>query len=209
MDKIKKINTTNILMRITSVLLCLTILSIYLTTGLYARYTTNISENDDARVIDFGNVFIEESGTFETDGTMMIIPGVDLTKNAFVKFDGSESSTFVFVEVKTSSNWQRTNNDFFIKEGTKNLIIWSVASEWDYLKTDNNTHIFYRELEANTTMNSNIVANNGVLTVDRMITSTELSNMNGTYINFRAKVVQSNGFETPLLAWETINTNGQ
>lgn len=46
-------NKLNILLCVASVLLCLTLLSIYMTCGLYAKYVTTTTDNDSARVARF------------------------------------------------------------------------------------------------------------------------------------------------------------
>lgn len=195
----------NIPLRAAGILFCLTLISTCFTSGFYARYISRNTGDDYTSVAQFNDLTILESGSFEDDGTMLIIPGVDLTKNAIVKFDGSASSTFVFAEIEVSPNWQKANNSFAIKQNDKTLMNWSVSNEWIYLKTKNNTHIYYQELEPNTSLESNIVSNNGLLQINNQTTTSDLATINNIYINFRASVIQSNGFETPELAWEAIS----
>ena len=90
----------NIPMCLAGILLCLTLFSFRLMGGLDAKYSTSDSGSDSARVITFGDVTITEDGDFTaSDTSAPILPGVDLTKNITVSFEGSDAATFVFVEI--------------------------------------------------------------------------------------------------------------
>ena len=93
------VNLGAILIRAAAGLFILTIISIYLLSGLFARYVSSDQGSDSARVATFGNLTLTETGDFDgTDSKKgMIIPGVPLTKNATVTFTGSEMATVVFV----------------------------------------------------------------------------------------------------------------
>lgn len=197
-------NKTNIPLRLAGILFCLTLVSTYMTSGFYARYISRSTGDDYTNIVDFGNLTLTESGTFQSDGTMIIIPGVDLTKNAVIKFEGSETSTFVFAEIETSPDWALTNNSFSMKQDSKTFMNWDISEEWTYLCSNNNTHVYYQELSPNTDLESNLVANDGLFEVSNQITSSDLASINNTYIKFRASVIQSNGFESPINAWDAI-----
>lgn len=211
MAKYTKTAKVNIPIRIACILFCLTLISVYLTGGIYAKYTAASGIGDTARVISFGNITITESGDFisggENDGKMMIIPGVDLTKKAVVDFKGSEASTYVFAEIILSSSWTTTDNvAFSISSGNKLLMQWKVEDSWKFLKTDSNgAYIYYRELEPNTHLAADIIAKDGHIYINDEITKSEISAMNGIFIKFRAACVQSNGFKSPDAAWESLS----
>ena len=195
----------NIPMCLAAILLCLTLISIHLTSGLYAKYISSASGNDSARVIKFGELTITETGDFYEGNTLMIIPGVALTKKATVSFSGSESATYVFVEI-TPSKWSTTDNKTFsLMSNGKTAMQWNVAEGWLFLKSDNGTYIYYRELTPNTELiATDIIAENGKIAVSNQITKSEIQVMTGISIKLRATVVQSGGFENPEAAWNSV-----
>ena len=195
----------NIPMCIASFLFCLTLISIHLTSGLYAKYISSASGNDSARVIKFGELTLTEEGDFYEGNKLMIIPGVALTKKATVSFSGSESATYVFVEI-TPSKWSTTDNKTFsLMSNGKTAMQWNVAEGWLFLKSDNGTYIYYRELTPNTELiATDIIAENGKITVSNQITKSEIQVMTGISIKLRATVVQSGGFENPEAAWNSV-----
>lgn len=195
----------NIPMCLAAILLCLTLISIHLTSGLYAKYISSASGNDSARVIKFGELTLTEEGDFYGGNKLMIIPGVALTKKATVSFSGSESATYVFVEI-TPSKWSTTDNKTFsLMSNGKTAMQWNVAEGWLFLKSDNGTYIYYRELTPNTELiATDIIAENGKITVSNQITKSEIQVMTGISIKLRATVVQSGGFENPEAAWNSV-----
>lgn len=202
----KKTAKLNIPMCTFCVLFCLTMITVYMTSGLYAKYTATADDGNGARVIKFGDIALTESGDFGDDGTLRIIPGVDLTKKAVVSFSGSEASTYIFVKITPSSDWTTTDNrSFSVGTMNKTQMQWKVADEWLFLKTDNSgDYIYYQELAPNTLLQSDIIADNGRITVSDKITKNEISGMTGIFIQIRAFTVQSNGFADPTAAWESI-----
>ena len=195
----------NIPMCIATFLFCLTLISIHLTSGLYAKYISSASGNDSARVIKFGELTLTEEGDFYEGNKLMIIPGVALTKKATVSFSGSESATYVFVEI-TPSKWSTTDNKTFsLMSNGKTAMQWNVAEGWLFLKSDNGTYIYYRELTPNTELiATDIIAENGKIAVSNQITKSEIQVMTGISIKLRATVVQSGGFENPEAAWNSV-----
>lgn len=195
----------NIPMCLAGVLLCLTLISIHLASGLYARYSTTSEGSDSARVISFGDLSLTETGDFGSDGTLRIIPGVDLTKKAVIDFEGSESATYVFVEI-TLANWSTADNkNFSYLVNSKAAMQWRLADGWTFLKKVNNTYVYYRELVPNTVLDDvDIIADNGKITVSEYITRNEITTLTGVSIKLRASVVQSGGFENPTAAWDSL-----
>ena len=104
-EKNKSTRRINLPMTIAMVLFYLTLISIYLTSGLYAKYTTQDNAGDGARVIKFGGLTLEETCGFMkndkfVEGDLTIIPGVNLVKDVEVSFTGSEADTYIFVEAE-------------------------------------------------------------------------------------------------------------
>lgn len=207
MAKHTKTAKVNIPMCIASVLFCLTLISIHLASGLYAKYISSASSSDSARVIAFGDLTLTETGNFYEDNKLMIIPGVDLTKKAVVDFAGSEAATYVFIEV-TTAKWQTADNDdhqtFCIYSGNKVLMQWSIAENWTYLENNNGTYVYYHVLSPNTELKADIIAEDGKITVSEDITRVEIHNLIDVSIKLRATAVQSGGFESPNAAWNSI-----
>ena len=195
----------NIPMCLAAVLLCLTLVSIHLTSGLYAKYITSDSGSDFARVIRFGELTLTEEGDFYEESKLMIIPGVALTKKATVSFSGSEAATYVFVEI-TPSKWSTADNKTFsLLSNGKTAMQWDVAEGWLFLKSNNGTYVYYRELAPNTELAAaDIIAEDGKIAVSDLITKRDIESMTGISLKLRATVVQSGGFENPEAAWNSV-----
>lgn len=199
----------NIPMTIAAILLCLTMISFHMTSGLYAKYLTNGSGGDFARVITFGELTLTEEGNFYDTGKLMIVPAVDLQKRVMVEFDGSEAATYVFVELDVSTNWQRDGKVFkIVDENDSNVVLMqlSVADGWDSLDTGDGKNVFFQALEPNVKLNKvDVIAADGKVTVSKEITLKNISQLEGTFINVQASVVQLGGFENAADAWASIN----
>ena len=133
--------------------LSLVLLSSHITSGPYAKYSSQSTGSDGARVIKFGDLTVTETGDFTSVDTnenqFIFVPGVDLKKDIRVTFKGSEASTIVFITVETPG-WNLNNKSF---TDSKGQLAWSVADGWTHLETDGSTHVFYYALEPNTPMN--------------------------------------------------------
>lgn len=216
----------NIPMVLACVLFCLTLISIHITSGLYAKYSVNATGDDSARVITFGELAIVEEGDFDDDGAIYI-PGVNLRKEATVHFDGSEAATYVFVEFALSSHWEAKtsegtpNGTFVVKSGENELMSWSVAPGWTYLttvdQTDAKTYVYYRALQPNQKLGtaeddgSALIANDGAITVSDQMTKDQIAgftDVGDMFVNLRGTVVQANGFDDAMAAWTSIAEKG-
>lgn len=214
----------NIPMCLASILLCLTLFSFRLMGGLDAKYSTSASGSDSARVITFGDVTITESGDFTaSDTSAPILPGVNMTKNVTVSFEGSEAATFVFVEIVTDG-WETTDNRTFKAEGTfaqNHDITWSIVpitnnddnplNDWTFLKsthdseTNRTSYVYYMAVAPNAKLeNVPVIANGGVITVPE-ITRTEYRTLGALTITVSATVVQANGFASAADAWASVS----
>ncbi len=189
------------------VLLCLTLFSMHLTSGLYARYVTSDSAEDAARVIKFGELTLKETGDFVKDGApvkAIIIPGSDLTKKVTVSFTGSESATYVFVKV-TLNKWYYSDGDSCYYIGTS-LLKWTPntgENKWTKLPGKD---VYYVELKPNEVLNElDFIADAGLIEVSSSIDKSALASLDGMLIQLQAFAVQSNGFESVEKAWESIS----
>lgn len=201
------VNLGTILIRVAAGLVILTIISLYLLSGLFARYVSSDQGSDSARVATFGNLTLTETGDFDgTDSKKgMIIPGVPLTKNATVTFTGSEMATVVFVEVIVPKDtWETADNKAFSYGGMS----WSVASGWEYLTKDlydgKDRYVFFKILEPNTQLSGEKIVEDGVISVSEEITKANIGSLGNADLTFRASVIQAGGFKTVQEAWTAM-----
>lgn len=197
----------NIPMCIACVLLCLTLFSFHFCGGLYAKYTASGEGSDSARVIKFNNITLTETGDFYDGNKLMIIPGVDIKKEAKVDFEGSEAATYVFVKV-TPTAWSAApdNKAFSLSAGAKELMSWQIADGWDYLA--DTQYVYYRTLEPNQKLDGVDIIKDGKIEVSAAITKGELGALTGVAIGLRATVVQATGFENAAAAWASVSAKG-
>ena len=213
-DKVKM----NIPMCAACVLLCLTMFSIYLMSGLYARYVTTASGGDGARVAKFGEATIAETGDFVADGSgknvFKVAPGVNLKKDARVSYTGSEVAVYLFVKVDASDNWEikgvtgSMRNYYVYASGGNFLLNLCLAPEWETLSNAEN--VCFMEVEPNTPLDGiPLISSDGTIVVSKTVGCDEMLRVlnndgKGTYINFTAYVVQAGGFNTPEAAWASV-----
>ena len=197
----------NIPMYLAAFLFCLTLISIHLSSGLYAKFISTASGSDSARVITFGDITLTETGDFYENNKLMIIPGVDLTKKAVVDFDGSEAATYVFIEVTPSAcQVSESGKDFSLMLNGKAAMQWTIAEPWNYLKADNGSYIYYCVVAPNTPLTDvDIFAGEGKIAVSEWITKGEIASLTGTTIQLRATAVQLTGFDSPEAAWSSVS----
>ena len=196
------------LLKVQVCLVYLIVVTTLLTGVTFSKYVTRSSGEDTARVIRMGQVSISETGSF-TDGKLVLIPGVDLVKDASVIFEGSESATYLFLEVAVSKQWETSDHK---KYQTKNdgiaMMEWQMSDDWKYLcsSSGGDSHVYYYPLEANQNLNYDIIKDNGKITVSEKMKKADLEELTNQelFIGFRAFVVQSGGFATVQDAWESV-----
>lgn len=185
----------NIPVCLACVLLCLTLVSIRLSSGVVARYTTTADSGDSARVIRFGDLTLTEYG----GDPQYIAPGVTLEWNASVSFTGSESATFVFVEVSGVKSGNASTVTLF------DDVDFAVAEGWTYLA--DTEYVYYRALAPNVEMTNVPLFEGDTAVVPESLTAEQIAAMSSISTKFRASVVQSNGFDDAAAAWESLETN--
>lgn len=185
-------------MYLACVLLCLTLISIRLSSGVVARYSTTTDSGDGARVIYFKDLAVEV-----TDGGY-IAPGVALELNARITFGGSESATYVFAEVEGVDSADATTVTLFAGGPS-----WGVdTATWTYLPgVSSGTYVYYLELAPNVKLGANLFKNSLSTPIRADMTADQIEALGGFSPKFYASVVQSNGFDTPQQAWESLETN--
>ena len=191
----------NIPMMLACVLLCLTLISMHLTGGLFARYITSGTGSDSARVVAFGDLTLTETGDFVEAGgkkTAKIIPGVDLNKKVTLSFEASEVDTIVFVEV-SAPGWTVSDGKTFMK-GTH--LSWSVAEGWNHLP--GTQYVYYKVLDTNTALTDVDIIQGGVIHVSKEIKESNIQSLDKLNISIQASVIQNDGSLTPETAWDRL-----
>jgi hypothetical protein len=188
------------------------LLSSHITSSQYARFVSQASGSDGARVIKFGQLEIKEEGPTSN----VFAPGVPIENDFLVSFGGSEASTIVFIAVD-APNWKVTDIDENNKKekftDPTGQISWTVAADWTYLQpqTENNgTYVYYIRLAPNATLANKSFINDAEMTVSGDGTVLNYHNYNTTYngnpisLSVKGYVVQSNGFSGPEAAWDSV-----
>ena len=183
------------------------LLSSHITSSQYARFVSQASGNDSARVIKFGQLTIERTGTESN----VFAPGVPIEKDFLVSFGGSEASTIVFIAVD-APGWTLSNNGKTFKDSQEQLS-WTVADGWNYLKSDNGKQIYYIELNPNEALNQKGFVAGKAITVEYLAEKLPdgtagavplYNNYPSTSFSIKGYVVQSNGFTTVGDAWNSV-----
>ncbi len=186
--------------------LSLVLLSSHITSGPYAKYSSQSTGSDGARVIKFGDLTVTETGDFTSvsanENQLVFLPGVSLEKNVLVTFAGSEASTIVFITVETPG-WTLSNKSF---TDSKGQLSWSVDDGWTYLRTDGNTHVFYYSLDPNEPMDKTPFIKDGEIQVSENGTVAMYRDYPETSFTIQGYVVQANKFANASEAWESISS---
>lgn len=202
----------NIAMTLAAVLFWLVMVTTSISVELFAKYSTQDSGSDSARVIKFGQLTVSENGVEGAKGKeFTFIPGVDLEKKVTVSFGGSEADTLVFVALDTAG-WvldntpENNTHNFALKSGNEVIMSWSVVDDWTYLKNDGNRHVYYKALESNTALPEQNVIKDGKITVSQA-TKAAYKTLQGTTLNLNvtAYAVQANGFDSVEAAWNSLD----
>ena len=196
----------NAAMCLAVVLFWLVIITTYMSSGLFAKYSTMDSGGDSARVIQFGELTVTETldtGVTANGGNLVFVPGTTMKKELTVDFEGSEADTFVFVALE-AKGWSFTAPNatipasFALKQDANTLMSWNMVSDWNYLASEDDQHVFYIFLDSNTPLTSKPVIQNGEITV-HVATYDAYEALAGKdlELNVTAYAVQANGFYAP------------
>ncbi len=186
----------NIPLRVSCVLLVLVVISIYMMSGLYARYVTSSEGSDGAQIAHFGELKIMEGGTLASASeTKTVIPGVNLEENAAVEIGTSEVAVYVFLKVE-ADGWTESNGSYSHSSGK---LSWSIDSDnWTRLEAN----VFYIKVDASAATHTvNILADN-LITVADTLTASEMTSLPS--INFRAFSIQIGEFSSAAEAWDSL-----
>ena len=197
-----------------AVLLYLVLIAAAVSGVTFSRYMAGTTAGDTARVAIMRDITVTETGNFAETDKWVITPGVDMTKNAVVNFEGSEMACYVFCEIKTTG-WSRMNDNysFVFSGGNENILGWAVNNDWKFLSGNGSEAVYYRTVSANTVLQADVLADGGKITVSENITKTQLGLLpKDMQIKISAAAVQYNGFsegeyteeQRALAAWEAV-----
>jgi hypothetical protein len=183
------------------------LLSSHITSSQYARFVSQASGSDGARVIKFGQLEIKEEGPTSN----VFAPGVPIKKDFAVTFGGSEASTIVFIAVD-APDWNLSNGGKTFTD-SKDQLYWSVADYWTFLTSEGDTHIYYKSLNPNEVLNQKgFVAGNVInveFSAEKLPEGTAgavpfYNNYPSTSFTVKGYVVQSNKFDNAQAAWNSL-----
>lgn len=203
----------------------LVIITTYMSSGLFAKYSTMGMGGDSARVIQFGELTVTETldtVVTPTGGNLIFVPGTTMKKDITVDFEGSEADTVVFVALE-AKGWSFTAPNatdpasFALKQGENTLMSWKMENGWNYLASDEDErHVFYIFLDSNTPLKNKPVIKDGKITVN-VATYDAYDALAGADLNLdiTAYAVQANGFYAPdrdtavevaIAAWNSVKS---
>jgi len=185
-----------------AVLLYLALIAAALSGVTFSRYVTGTTVSDSARVAMMKELTVTETGGSDQ---RVILPGVDMTKQAVVDFEGSEMACYVFCAI-TANGWTRTDN--FHYTAGNGLLNWAVDNtKWIFLQGDGSTSVYYCIVNANTVLHADVLAEDGKITVSENITKSQLDALAEPAaplsIKISATAVQYHGFSEGLSAGYT------
>ena len=186
-----------------AVLLYLALIAAALSGVTFSRYVTGTTVSDSARVAMMKELTVTETEMPDGSDQRVILPGVDMTKQAVVDFEGSEMACYVFCAI-TANGWTRAADNFGYTAG-KGLLSWAVDNtKWIFLQEDGSTSVYYCIVNANTPLHADVLADRGKITVSENITRSQLDTLAAPLsIKISATAVQYHGFSEGLLAGYT------
>ena len=189
-----------------AVLLYLALIAAALSGVTFSRYVTGTTVSDSARVAMMKELTVTETGMPDGSDQRVILPGVDMTKQAVVDFEGSEMACYVFCAI-TANGWTRAADNFHYTAGN-GLLNWAVDNtKWIFLQGDGSTSVYYCIVNANTVLHADVLAEDGKITVSENITKSQLNALAEPAaplsIKISATAVQYHGFSEGLSAGYT------
>lgn len=203
-----------------ALLLYLALAAAVLSGVTFSKYMGGTALGDSARVAIIRDIAITETGNFAQPNQWVIVPGVDMIKNAVVDFEGSEMACYVFLETETNG-WSRISDYVFAYTAAdgEEILGWSVKTDWIFLSSDGIKTVYYRKLSANTELHEDILADGGKITVSENIKKSLLEQMpDELTIKISVVAAQYNGFteqldpgyndnERAAAAWNAVKGN--
>ncbi|MCH5321310.1 MAG: hypothetical protein J1E36_06075 [Eubacterium sp.] len=197
----KNLQRSNILYWTVGSLLIITMLSVWLLSGLMAKYTVAGDATDSARVANGIQIELLEHEAVPINGIYylkneenaanpdleeitevkekikndydLVIPGVDIAKDPFVRLNGtSEVDYYLYIEITESKNFPET-------------ITYSVSDDWEPVKGKSGVYKYKSPIDSGTYDDTDIyILKNNELIVSQYYYQTEFS------LSFKAWVKQ-------------------
>lgn len=129
----------------------------------------------------------------DEDKQYTLVPGVDITKDPVVTFNGNNVAAYVFVKVD-GTDWTESNGTFAI--GSNQEINWTIADGWT--KLENVAGVYYRTVAVDTdTATTADTEKYGIIKGDTITVSSEITKDNiNNYtkgLTFTAYAIQQEG----------------
>lgn len=179
----------------------LLLIAVSLSGVTFSKYVTGTTVGDTARVALMKNMTLSDTGNFTEQNKWIITPGVNMTKNVTVHFDGSEMACYVFVRIKTTGWEQKGEYAYACPIDGGDALTWSVDdAAWTFLSTDGGDAVYYGIVRANTPLDAAVLGGDGTITVSKDLTRTQLEKLTADLatdlsIDIEATVMQYHGVE--------------
>lgn len=195
--------------KIIAMLSVLTVLALAVTGYPVSGTVAWLASKSESTVSTFtiGDINITLTESSADSQPVKIIPGIDIGKDPKVKVEPNSEACWLFVKAE-ETNWP----DFKDANGTERKVSYSVAAGdngWKAL--ENVPGVYYREVSAEDAKGGiayYVLAGsaehpNGVVTVSRELTKTEVNRLAGTQpkLTFTAYAVQREGIDDAAAAW--------
>lgn len=168
-----------------------------LTCVTFSKYTTSAQGGDAARVAKMGSLSLTENGEpYDPTQKWMLVPGVNLTKDAVIRFENSEVACYVFCAVD-ANGFTRSGDVYSACDG---LISFAVESGWDSFETADGA-VYYTVAQPGQSVEKHVIAENGTITVSDQLPASKLQNAQNMSITIRASAVQYGGFKSAQAAY--------
>lgn len=195
-----KVTPSSFLFYTVVILLFAVLLSVGAVAGNWARYRSQDTGGDSARVIRFGELALTTTG-----GDTPLTPGCDSMWQASVSFGGSEAQAYVFVRIELGNAWTCDQKTLKALGGGVSM---SIEDGWSVLESEEGEIVVYRSLAPSEALeNSTVIANGGKLSVSASVNAGELSAFSMT-VSAKAFAVQGNGFADAAAAWSSVSGKG-
>lgn len=215
---IYKIEITKILLKSILFVFSLILVTFYMTSSILAKYKSESSTNDTARVAKFGELsfyeYSADTGQLVGDAVQIenitIKAGTDIDKKISLSFSGSEVATYIYLIVETSgwsitTNTESNINRLSIKNaGKEDMVYWELNNKWTYLDgvSNDSTFVFYHLIEPNTSFTDDVMT--ALIVNSISLDDVNLLKTPDYSITVKTHAVSAAG-NTPEQAWEHIS----
>lgn len=188
-DKKAQHSMINILFWAVGILLLLTLISVHLVSGTFAKYVIGGDYSDSAHVasMDGQLVLLEhranlENGEYKLDETEevtenkynFVIPGVDIAKDPFIKLDIDTEGTYeLYIKVLESDSFPST-------------VTYSLTADWELVDAENGVYKYKSVFSTNTSDTIKILKNDKLYVSEHYV-----GNSQEFTLSFRAWLVQT------------------